>query len=151
MKVKILLILFTLIFSTSAFAQKQHDENKRKEMMEIKLKFLAEEIGLKDDQKKLFDELYTRMESERREVFKKMKAAQKLIKDNKKASEADYEKANNDINNGKKQMAQIEAKYEAQFAKFLTKKQLFKLKEAETKFMETMRSCRDKKRNQQNK
>lgn len=150
MKGKILLLTMMLLMAIPSFAQKHHGDkdkdSKRKEMMEFKLKFISDELELKDDQKKQFDELYTQMESERRAIFKKIKEAEKRISDNKNASEADYERASKEITDAKAEMSQIEKKYDEKFATFLSKKQLYKLKEAENKFTETMRECRDKKR-----
>ena len=150
MKGKILLLLFTILLSVPSFAQKQRsdDDSKRKEMMEFKLKFLGDEMGLNDAQRKQFNELYTQMESERRAVYKKIKSAENFINENKNASEADYEKARKDISNAKSQMAQIEQNYYNKFVKFLSQKQLYKLKEAEEKFKETMQKVRNKKKNQ---
>lgn len=146
MKGKLLLILLAAIIALPSFAQKPAKEDKRKEMMEFKLKFLADEMELNADQKKKFNELYTQMETERRGIFKKIKEAEKVISNNKNASEKDYEKAYTEIQKGKDEMAKIEKNYDAKFSKFLSKKQIFKLKEAENKFMEKIRECRDKKK-----
>lgn len=152
MKGKTILILLAIIFALPSFAQNQRSksdhESKRKEMMEFKLKFLADEMDLNDSQRKQFNEVYSQMETERRAVFKKIKDAEKIIKGNKNASEADYDKATKDISAAKAQMAQIEKTYDEKFSKFLTKKQIFKMKEAEDKFKETVRKCRDKKKNE---
>lgn len=147
MKKHTLLILILLLGFIPSFAQKndKDKEARKKEMLEFKLNFLAEEMQLRDDQKKQFNEVYTMMENERRAVFGRLKAAEKKIKENKAASEADYERANKEIADAKNQMAAIETKYDAKFAKFLTKKQIYKMKEAEEKFMKKVRSCRDKK------
>lgn len=151
MKKTILLFIFASLLAFPSFAQKHSSpdkEGRQKEFMEFKLKFLAEEIDLKEDQKKEFNEVYTQMETERRSIYKKIKAAEKKISDNKNASEADYEKAATDISNAKAEMTQIEKKYDEKFSTFLTKKQMYKLKEAECKFMERMRECREKKKNE---
>ena len=147
MKFKHLIILLAIIFALPSFAQTpSNQENKRKEMMEFKLKFLGDEIQLNDSQRKQFDEVYTQMEMERRSIFKKIKAAEKLINENKNATEADYDRATKEISNAKSQMDQIEKKYAAKFSQFLSKKQIYKLKEAENKFNDTMRKCGNKKR-----
>ena len=147
MKFKYLIILLAIIFALPSFAQTpSNQENKRKEMMEFKLKFLGDEIQLNDSQRKQFDEVYTQMEMERRSIFKKIKAAEKLINENKNATEADYDRATKEISNAKSQMDQIEKKYAAKFSQFLSKKQIYKLKEAENKFNDTMRKCGNKKR-----
>lgn len=154
MKGKILLILLALLSVLPSFAQKQGNKDhdgKRKEMMEFKMKFLADEIGIKDDQRKQFFEVYQQMETERRAIFKKIKTAEKSIAANKNASEADYEKANKEISEAKNEMTKIDKKYEDKFSTFLSKKQIYKLKEAENKFMEKVRNCRDKKKQQKSK
>lgn len=145
-----LLILFTIFLALPSFAQKEkggHD-SKRKEMLEIKMKFLSDEMGLNEEQSKLFYETYPQMERERRAVFKKIKEAEKSISDKKDASEADYDKASKEIADGRAQMMQIEQKYDEKFSTFLSKKQLFKMKEAEEKFQEKARLCRDKKKSE---
>ena len=88
------------------------------------------------------------MENERRAVFKQMKQIEKDIKNNKNATEADYDKATKETNQAKRKMADIEASYEKKFATFLTKKQIYKMKEAEEKFIKTMRECKEKKRSE---
>lgn len=142
--------MFALLFALPSFAQKNHGdkdkETRRKEFLEFKLNFLADELEIKDDQRKQFDEVYSQMEAERRVYFKKIKEAEKRISDNKKASEADYEKANREINDAKEEMARIERKYDDKFATFLSKKQMYRLREAENKFTEKVRNCRDKKK-----
>lgn len=151
MKTRILLFLILSLFAIPSFAQKKGDKNsesRRKEMTEIKMKFLADEMELKDDQRKKFNELYMEMEKDRRAIFKKIKTAENNIAKNKNATEADYEKATKEINDARAEMSQIDKKYEDKFASFLSKKQLYKLKEAENKFMERLRNCRDKKKKQ---
>lgn len=144
-----LLLLFAALIAIPSFAQKKADrdhEAKKKEFMEFKLNFLAEELELRDDQRKQFNEVYMQMETERRAIFKRIKTAEKSIKDNKEASEADYEKANSEISAAKADMVKVEDKYNDKFATFLTKKQLFKLKEAENKFTEKIQQCKDKRK-----
>lgn len=149
MKGRLLLLLLAIAFFIPSFAQKHGDkdrEAKRKEMTEFKLKFIADEMGLKDDQRKQFMEVYGQMESERRAIFHKIKTAEKQIKDNKNATEADYEKANQEITEARDRMAAIDKKYDEKFATFLSKKQIYRMKEAENKFSEKIRLCRDKKK-----
>lgn len=154
MKNKLILIAVLLICAIPTFAQKEKHENKeqmRKEMLQMKLDFLAADMELKEDQKKQFDELYSQMESERRAVLKKMKKAEKAISQNKNASEADYEKATQDISDARAEMVQIEKRYDEKFSTFLSKKQMFKMKEAENKFMQKMQDIRHKKKSEKKK
>lgn len=149
MRTKTLYLFLLLALAMPAFAQKKHPdkdrEAQRKEMMEMKLNFLAEEINLADDQRKQFDETYSQMNKERRVYFRKIKEAEKSIADNKNATEADYEKASAEIEKARNEMLLIEKKYDEKFATFLSKKQIYMLKEAETKFYEKMSNCRNKK------
>lgn len=156
MKGKILILILAALFVFPSFAQKQASgakdkDSRRQEMLELKLDYLAKEIDLKEDQKKQFDELYTQMETERRAIFKKIKSAEKAIKNNKDATEADYEKASNEINSAKAEMSRIEKQYNEKFATFLSKKQLYKLNQAENTFMQKMQNCRDKKKHEKKK
>lgn len=151
MKGKLIIFLMAILIALPAAAQKSArgdgpSAEKKKEFFEIKLKYLADEIDLKADQKKKFVELYTQMENERRAIFQKMKASERALKHNQNATEADYEKARKDKAAFESQMEQVEKKYESQFATFLSQKQIYKLKEAEKSFMEKVRSCRDKKK-----
>lgn len=156
MKGKLILLMIVTLLALPGFGQKKasHDKDKaewRKEMLDLKLDFLANEINLRDDQKKQFVELYSQMETERRAIFKKIKTAEKSIKDNKDASESDYDKASKEISAAKAEMAQVEKQYDEKFATFLTKKQMYKLKEAEGKFTQKMQDCRDKKKHEKKK
>lgn len=148
MKQKLLLIILAIVFAVPAFAQKDSKkcEARLQEMQEFRMKFLADEIDLRDNQKKQFFEVYNQMTAERRAAFRKLKKAEKSIADNKDASEADYDRATKEMAEAKAEMVKIEQKYDEKFATFLTKKQLYKLKEAECKFFETMKNCRDKKK-----
>lgn len=148
MKKNILFILLTILFAIPSFAQKKSHQEKKKEIIEFKTNFIADEMELKDDVRKKFIEVYTQMENERRAVFKQMKQIEKDIKNNKNATEADYDKATKETNQAKRKMADIEASYEKKFATFLTKKQIYKMKEAEEKFIKTMRECKEKKRSE---
>ena len=148
MKRNIILLLLLTILVLPGLAQEK-DKNKHQkhqEILEMKLEYLASEIELKPEQKKQFNELYSKMETERWAVLKKLKKAEKSINDNQTASEADYDKATKEINAAKAEMANIAAQYNKKFSTFLSKKQMFKLAEAEKKFYDKMKGCRNKKR-----
>lgn len=150
MKTRLLFITVLILCMLPSYAQKHrngaNDKEKRKEFMEFKLDFLSKELDLKEDQKKQFYEVYTQMESERRAVFKKIKQAEKSVRENKDASDADYEKASKEITAAKNEMMQLEKQYDEKFATFLSKKQMFKLKEAESAFNQRMQECKEKKK-----
>lgn len=66
MKYKYLILTLTLLFIPAlCFARKGNDE---KQLMEYKLKFLAQEMDLKPDQQQRFVDLYTRMTAEKRAI-----------------------------------------------------------------------------------
>lgn len=143
MKRHIILILLALFIILPAAAQKEGKRPSPEEMMKLKIEYISEEIELRDDQKKQFNEIYSQMDQERRAVFKKMKEAENRINNTQNATEADYEKASQEINQARHQMTAIENNYDRKFEKILSKKQLFKMKEAETKFWEKMRKIRN--------
>ncbi len=149
---KILLTLLLGIFSVAGlFAQPKGHEKKsreemRKEIDEFKKKFIAQEIDLKDDQKKEFFELYTQMNNERMKVFEQTRALERKVKKNADASEADYKAVSKAITEAKEKDAEIEKKYDAKFSKFLTSKQIYKMKSAEEKFRNKMQEMWHKKR-----
>ena len=90
------------------------------------------------------------MEVERRAIYKKIKKAEKSVAD-KDASEAAYEKASKEIQAARAEMVQIEQQYDEKFASFLSKKQMFKLREAEGKFMQKMQDCKEKRKSKKRK
>lgn len=154
MKLKLLLLGLILFSVIPAFAQKSDQgkdkdkEKSRQEMLDFKLDFISSEMDLKDSQKKQFVELYSKMETERRAILKRIKTAEKSVSDNKNASEADYEKASREISTARSEMVQIEKNYDEKFSKFLTQKQMFKMKEAENKFLQKMQECKQKKKHE---
>lgn len=154
MKQKILLMILFSAFVFPTFAQKQHKssdrENRRKEMLEFKIDYLSKEMELKDDQKKQFREVYSQMENERRAILKKIKNAEKAVS-GKDVSETEYDKASKEISAARNEMMQVEQKFDEKFSTFLSKKQIFKLKEAENKFMQKMQECKDKRKQEKKK
>lgn len=147
-----LLLAFILLFSTfGAFAQRQgregHGRPSLKLVHEFKTKFLAQQMDLDAEQKARFTELYTQMSDEKRKVFEGVRALEKKVKANKNATDADYDAVSEAITDAKMKDAEIEKKYDAKFAAFLSKKQIFKLKEGEDLFrrkMHDMKHKRDK-------
>lgn len=117
-----------------------------KELQEFKIKFLAQEIDLKDDQKERFAELYNEMTQKRMDCFKETRSLEKKIKDLKdNASDEDYKAVSEAMDKARTQDAEIERQYDEKFSEFLTSKQLYKLKQAEGKFRDKMAEMRGKK------
>lgn len=143
----LLLILFiSAAFFFQALAQPKRDPGPdpkmMKEITEYKMKFLAQEMDLKEDQKEKFVELYQKMSEERMQNFRRMRQLEDSLKEN--ASEEDYKKASEGIADLKLADARIEKEYDAKFAKFLSQKQIYKMKEAEEKFRRKMHDMRQK-------
>lgn len=150
------LILLSLVFlfaALGASAQKTGEkghlsDEKKKELREFKLKFLADELNLNADQRKQFNEIYTQLDNERRVFRKRKKEIEKKIASSKNLSDAEYDKASKELNELETKLADLRTVYDAKFAKFMSKKQIFQLKAAEEKFMQKMKECVDKKKNE---
>lgn len=145
---RLLFFLFlTLVSVGSAFAQKEKSHKEmRREVMEFKLKYIAQEIDLKEDQQKQFLDLYKQMTDERVKIFRETKALERKLTADGNASEADYEAVTKAITAAKEKDAAIEKKYDEKFAEFLSPKQIFKMKGAEESFRKKMHEMRHKKR-----
>lgn len=131
-------------------APKKNKEEMRKEFREFKMKFIAQEIELKDDQEKKFFELYGQMMKERSELFEQTRAMERKIKKADSVSDEEYAQMSKAITEAKEKDAAIEKKYDAQFATVLSSKQIYKLKAAEEKFrrkLDQMRNSRPKRGN----
>lgn len=142
----LILLIFTICVPT--FAQhkkgKNHDEM-RKEYQEYKMKVLAQEMDLKDDQQKKFFELYKKESDERHVLHHQLRDLNKKVKDGKNVSEKEYDKLNKMIAETKEKDAAIEKKYDSEYSKFLSSKQIFKMKEVEEMFRAKLREMRSKK------
>jgi len=138
----VLITLILLICGVApGYAQKQHKRGGGKwhqEFMEFKLKFMAQEIGLQENQKKRFNELYIRMENEKGNAFHAAHQAVKVVKNNAKATDAQYNAASMAMVDLKLKEAQIEKNYYTKFKTFLTAKQMYLMKKAERKFTRTI-------------
>lgn len=140
-------MILTLALPAFSQAKSQKDRQAmRREVQEFKLKFLAQEMELKDDQQKKFFELYNQMEQEKVKVFKETKALERKISESSNASDAEYESVSRAITAAKEKDAAIEKKYDDKFATFLSAKQIFKMKAAEDKFRMKMHEMRHKRK-----
>lgn len=146
-KITILMMLILAAIIPAAAQQKGKDrETMRKEVHEFKLKYLAQEMDLKEDQQKKFFDLYNQMCDEKIKVFRETRQLENRLAKTSDASESEYEAVTKAITAAKEKDAEIEKRYDEKFAKFLTPKQIFKMKEAEGKFRDKMREMRHKKR-----
>ncbi|MBD5226545.1 MAG: hypothetical protein HDR95_02085 [Bacteroides sp.] len=142
---KILLIIALCIASLSMFAQgpgKPPSPEKSREFMEFKIKYLAQEMELKADQRERFTELYEKMWGEKRQLFSKAHQMEKKLRSGKDVTDEDYDRYQDLIDETRAKDLEIDKRYDAEFLKFISKKQLFKMKDAERKFMDRMREMR---------
>ena len=109
-------------------------EEKWKEFLEFKIKYVAQEIDLKADQQKQFVDLYTEKSEAKRKVFRETRSLEKRLRNQKNPSEKEYEAVSKALTLAKEKDARIDKDYDAKFATFLTQRQIFKMKEAEETF-----------------
>lgn len=145
----LLLLIVAIVACGSAYAQRpgkgKSREEMRKDLREFKMKFIAQEIDLKEDQQKQFTEVYGRMLDERMKLFEETRGLErKLKKEGADVSDEEYSKVNKSLSEAKEKDAEIEKRYDAEFSKFLTGKQIFQMKGAEEKFRQKMSEMRHK-------
>lgn len=147
---KKLLIFFSLLFFlvspvlANGKGKNRDHESMRKEIMDFKIKFLAQEMELNEEQQKKFSPLYRQMWEEKRVIFHNLHDMKKRI--GKDADESEYEAYTRASNEAKEKEAEIDRKYDPKFAEFLSAKQIFKMKAAEEKFRQKMHEMRGKKK-----
>ena len=143
---KKLLLLITLCLSAVAIyahgPKKPPTPEQCREFREFKLKFLAQEMELKEDQRERFIEIYDKMEAEKRQVFSKVRQMEKKMRSDKDISDDEYDRFQAAMTEARERELAIDRKYDSEFLKILSRKQLFKMKEAEGKFREKMREMR---------
>lgn len=145
MKKIILLLLACVLVSGSCFAQDNKKKSRQemwKELQEFKLKFLAQEMELDESQTQKFFDLYNQMSEEKGKIFKETISLERKLRKNPEATDADYEAVSKAITTAKEKDAAIEKKYDQQFSKFLSPKQIYKMKGAEEKFRQQMQKMR---------
>lgn len=147
---KLLVLLFLgLVASGAVYAQKhggKSREEMRKDLCEFKMKFMAQEMDLKEDQQKQFSEVYTRMSNERFKLFEQTRSLERKLKKDDNATEEDYANFSRAMTETKEKDMEIEKRYDAELSKFLTGKQIFKMKRAEEKFRQKMSEMKHKKK-----
>ena len=145
--IKKILILFSLLILATglASAQKKGKDREKmfKEVQEYKMKFLAQEMELKEDQRSRFFELYGKMSEEKRCVYREIRKLEKSLKED--SSEARYKEVTSRISELREKDAAIDKRYDAEFSKFLTSKQIYKMKAGEEKFRKKMHEMHGRK------
>lgn len=148
---KILLMLLMIIGCLSTAAaqghggKKQHD-NMFAEIQEFKMKFLAQEMELKDDQKEQFFQLYDEMSRKKWECMAPAWKLERAVKKNAAATELDYQEAAAAMTKAKEECSAIDRQYDEKFATFLTQKQIFKMNSAEDEFRKKMQEMKQNKK-----
>lgn len=133
--------LFLLMF-TACIGNLHAQDKKRqwtKEMLEYKHEYIVKETGMTQAQRDKFMPIYEAMEKEIYSVYRNAREqAKKVTATNRKVSDDEYAKAAKTMSEVKYKVGEIESRYFNQFAKILSKKQLFLLKKAELKFTRDM-------------
>lgn len=136
----ILILVLLAVIPMTAQEKGKLSPEKRKEFREYKMKFLAQEMGLKEETSKKFFELYNQLSDERLDIRMEIHDLNKKIKKGT-ATDQDYAR----LNKLKEQDAEIDKKYDAKFATFLSNKEIFKMKEAEEVFRKKLHEMKSKK------
>jgi len=144
MRKLVAILIMMLALSTVATAQNGRTKFAT-DMYQAKHEMIIEELGLTPSQQKQFMPLYEQMEREIYQVNRSARALAREVEKKKNPSDKDYEIAATALSNTRVQEGDIEAKYFEKFAKILSKKQLFQLKQAEVKFTREMISKKKKK------
>ncbi|MDE6007278.1 MAG: Spy/CpxP family protein refolding chaperone [Muribaculaceae bacterium] len=144
MKKLILLMILIATLSLPALAQKagksMSRETMRKEITDFKIKYLAQEMKLNEEQQKKFSVLYRELSEERHELFHKVHSLKKNLKEG--ASDEAYEAYTKASVEAKEKEAEIAKKYDSKFSEFLTPKQQYEMKMAEERFNQKMQEMR---------
>ena len=153
MKKSCLLLFFLVSFTFQVFSQIHHEDGKRdkmfREVREWKMRYLAQEMSLNEEQKDKFFELYDEMSKKKDECFKEVRNLErKMKKEGDNCPEEDYQKLTEARNKANLENAEIEAAYDEKFAEFLSSKQIYEMKEGEKKFREKLDQMRMEKRKQ---
>lgn len=143
MKRIVSIIILTIALSSAVMAQNNRTKFAT-DMYQAKHEMIIQEVGLTMTQQKQFMPLYEQMEREIYEVNRNARALANEVEKKKNPSDKDYEAAASALSNTRMREGEIEAKYFDKFAKILSKKQLFLLKQAETKFTREMLKKRKK-------
>ncbi len=142
---KVVSILILALAITSAATAQNGRTKFATDMYQAKHEMIIEELGLTMTQQKQFMPLYEQMEREIYQVNRNARALASEVEKKRNPSDRDYEAAASALSNTRMREGEIEARYFDKFAKILSKKQLFQLKQAEVKFTREMISKKRKK------
>ena len=129
-----LFILAALALTASA----QQPSQWATEMLEAKHSFIIEQVQLTPAQQQQFMPLYEAMEKEIYQTNRDARTIATSVEKKASPTDADYMQAAEALSRAKVREGEIEEKYFAQFAKILSKRQLYLLKRAENQFTREM-------------
>lgn len=143
----IVILLLLMIVPAAVMAQHKNNRAKvEKELQDFKIKYLAQEMELRADQQAKFVEVYSRKMNEIRKIYETPMKLQHKVKHNKKATPEEYQKASDMMSDAKVQEGKVDRKYDEEFKKFLSSKQIYKMKQAEGEFRKKLQELRSKRK-----
>ena len=142
--IALLLLMFTACVSTSNAANKQQRQW-TKEMLDYKHEYIVKATEMTQAQRDKLMPIYEAMEKEIFAVYRNAREQSKKVTSGKKVTDDEYAPAAKAMADVKYKVGEIESRYFNQFAKILSKKQLFLLKQAEIKFTRDMVAKKKKK------
>lgn len=139
-------LLLLISVNLGCLAQEQNNDAKRKKMFEevqeFKMKYLAQEMNLSEEQKVKFFEIYSEFSKSREECFKDVRKLERKLKKSEQPSEEEYQKLTDARNKANIEFAEIEKNYDEKFSEFLTSKQIYEMKEGEKNFRNKLEEMR---------
>lgn len=132
-------------------ARKGHQHNRAEykqwmeQMKKYKHDFLARELNLTAEQKEKFFQLYDKREDEKWKIGRDVRKMERdVLKKGAEATDLELEKAADAAMELPGRQNEIDRRYHAEFKKILSKRQLFKMADAERKFQKSLMDHRGK-------
>lgn len=152
MKKICIFLLLTLTFCLNGMAQRPADGKKDRmfrEVREWKMKYLAQEMNLNEEQQQKFFQLYSEMSDKKDECYREVRSLErKMKKEGNECTEEDYQRLTEAMNKANLENAEIESSYDEKFAEFLSPKQVYEMKEGEKNFREKLDEMRRERKKQ---
>ena len=136
------------------YAQEENPVKKEKmvrDVQDFKMRYIAQEMDLSELQKKQFFEVYQEMSESKKECFQEAMLMERNLKKEKDPSDEEYLKVRNALNQANAKWAETEQQYDEKFSEFLTQKQIYKMKEAETSFRSKFEEMKHKRKKEHHK
>ncbi len=136
-----LVSILILVLAITSVGLAQNGRTKfANDMYQAKHEMIIKELKLTPTQQRQFMPLYEQMEREIYQVNRNARVLANEVEKKKNPTDSEYEAAASALSNTRVREGEIEAKYFEKFSKILTKKQLFLLKQTETRFTREMLS-----------